>query len=881
MNNLINGCGYDQADLMIISDFARKNDSETGQCLGGYYRAKIDGYLQPQKFSVNQTYRTCIIKHYIKGLGVGTAKQDRKILETCWEIHELDPLQYYMDILIDEINTIKPLVIIAMGEFPLAVLCGKAGVNKWRGSVLALHEDIAGRIDIPVKPKVLVTLHPNVVHAQEELAFLLRLDFKKAVDLLFNANKPIDYHSITIARNSGETIKWLDQFPRTKFPATTADVETHRGFITCIGFSLDGYQGLCVPLTGNRVYGNITETARQYYIVSQFIAERNLVNQHIGYDQRISQRFGLWFQHIIWDTMLAANTIAPEFLKNLGFLTSIYTDMSYYKDEGHDFNPQRESYDVLYSYNAKDAISTYQTYKKQEADLDELGMLDFFNNFVMRLYSRYYANDSIGFLIDLSKRDELNRKYEALINLKELELYSITNPVRLNLASPTQIGKFMEEMKFPVLRHRVDSGFMAINTDADSMNKMRIMDPIDYRRSLLPYDMCIRFLNLVLLVRRIDKVIQYINVGIHPWGRVHTSSRLAATTSGRSGGGKTSDQWPTWFVNKKGEDKIKWEKLGQSFQTVTKHGFIVTEEDAGNIEDGDTGEALIEGGVIGKDIREMYIPDKGWVIGEVDGAQAEARVCDVLGEDWNSLAEYEKYDKHCLMAAAIFTDFTYEDIKRMAKKEHTDEGIYMRQIGKHSVHAKNNGMEAFLFAQKYIPVANFKSALKMATEILKKIDKAKPNIENIFHKQVEECLRNTRCLIAPRPYNLPCGRKRPFLRKIDKHYLNVAYSYLPQCAISDHTKAAALRIMDQLDNLKVYMSGENHDSLFFLIQSGYIRKWASIAKRELERPIDFRQCSLPRDYELVIPAEFSIGRKSWGKMKEIKKFRLIDNKEKP
>jgi len=274
----------------------------------------------------------------------------------------------------------------------------------------------------------------------------------------------------------------------------------------------------------------------------------------------------------------------------------------------------------------------------------------------------------------------------------------------------------------------------------------------------------------------------------------------------------------------------------------------------------------------------MYIPDDGWVLVEGDGSQAEARVCDVLGEDWASLEEYGKVDKHCAVAAAIFEpEFTYEDIFRMAKKEKSDEGIAMRNIGKHSKHAKNNGMEAFLFATKYIPEANFRVALKKATEILKKIDKKYPNIENVFHKQVENELRNRRELIAPKAFGLPCGRKRVFLKKIDKHYLNVAYSYLPQAAISDHTKAARLRISARIDKTKCYIVGENHDSITALVRRGYLRVYISIAKQELERPIDFRGCSLSRDIDLIIPAEFSIGRKSWGQMKELKmnKLRLV------
>jgi uracil-DNA glycosylase len=868
VNDLIFGQGYDQADLMIIGDYARKFDQQSGYCLSGYYKSKIGEYLKVNEYNVDQTYRTCIIKNYVKGLGVGTWKSDKKILESCFEVFELQPQSFYIDNLIDEINTIKPLVIVAMGEYALRTLTGKEGISKWRGSTLPLVDDISARINLSWIPKVVATQHPSIVHTQEEEQFILHLDFKKAVELLYSPNKAINDHEINIARSSMDVLRFNEMYPYDKFPDMTYDIESHHGFITCAGYSFDGYRGLTIPLWG---MPNVdpTDMARMLYILSTLLAERNICNQNLGFDKRVSRRFGLYPEKCVWDTMLAQNIIECEFPKNLGFLTSIYTNMSYYKDEGHDFDP-RHGYDRLMAYNCKDAISTFQIWRRQIEDLKELEQYEFFTEFVMRLFNLYYDLDSVGILADLNKRDELARKYEAIRDLKYMEICAITTPDRLNLNSPTQIGKYLEAQGFPVLRHRVESGFMVVNTDVQSLKKMLIADPLEYRKCGLPYEMALRFLRLVLLIRRIDTILEYIGIGIHPWGRFHTSSKIAGTTSGRTSGGQTAEQYPT-YIQDKGKVKLKYKNLGHSFQTITKHGFIIEGEEDTDIEEG----------VIGKDIRDMFIPDPDYVLIEADGAQAEARVCDVLGEDWDSLEEYKKFDKHCKVAAMIASDpkvfgqvYTYEDIFRLAKKEHTDLGVFMRQIGKHSKHAKNNGMDYYHFAQMYIHLPDFKQSLILAKNILAQIDRVYPNIEGVFHKQVEEAIRSTRTLVSPRAYGTPAGRKRRFFKKIDKHYLNVAFAQLPQSAISDHTKAAALRIMDRVDKSKAHLIAENHDSLTALVHRRYIRPYCNIAKVELERPIDFRACTLARDYELIIPAEFSIGRKRWGQMKEIKKFRL-------
>jgi hypothetical protein len=36
---------------------------------------------------------------------------------------------------------------------------------------------------------------------------------------------------------------------------------------------------------------------------------------------------------------------------------------------------------------------------------------------------------------------------------------------------------------------------------------------------------------------------------------------------------------------------------------------------------------------------------------------------------------------------------------------------------------------------------------------------------------------------------------------------------------------------------------------------------SKIIKEEMERPIDFRKCSLPRDYDLVIPSDMVVGKR--------------------
>lgn len=742
-------------------------------------------------------------------------------------------------------------MVIICGEYALRALCGKPGIAKWRGSVISFLPEIEHYLERK-NIRVVVSLHPSEIQADERNIHLIRLDFKKAVELLFNPTKPIDYHKIEIFRSSGQMMRFLNQYPDDP-PEMVTDIETRFGIITCAGFSFDGYQGGCVPMYGDPDV-DIIERMRMQYMLSKYLANRKIGkgNQNIDYDKRIYQRHNFIVEPVIWDTMLCANVVMTEFPKRLGFLTSVYTDMSYYKDEGRQEVGKNFDYEQYYNYNVKDAISTYQIWQKQKEDLKELNLYEFYTEYIIPLFNLYYRLESIGWKLDYKKKDELIIKYESFYQLKALELLSITEK-QLNLNSPAQIGAWMEANELPVIRHRTPKGKLVPSTGLNELKKMRSYNPEQYSKAKVPYEYCIRFLDLVLLLRRIDKVLQYVNVGIHPWGRVCTGVNLAGTGNGRTSGSQTSDQWPTW-IKEDGKLLIKMKDLGQSFQTVTKHGFIIEgEEDIDDI--GDT---------IGKDIREMYIPDKDYVIVECDGSQAEARVVDVLSEDWDGLAEYGRIDKHCKVASLIYTDYSYEEIVRLSKKEKTEKGLYMRFIGKKGKHANNLGVGDFVLSM----TANIN--MREAHMILQKLDKAYPKTKLVFHAGVENAIRSTRLLFNS------FGRQRYFFSKIDGHYLKAGYSWIPQSTISDNTKRAMLMADShpKFDREKMWFIAENHDSCTALVKRGYVRLYCAIMKWAMEQPIDMRKCVLSRDIQLSIPAEFAIGRHNWGTIKEIKKLNL-------
>jgi hypothetical protein len=275
----------------------------------------------------------------------------------------------------------------------------------------------------------------------------------------------------------------------------------------------------------------------------------------------------------------------------------------------------------------------------------------------------------------------------------------------------------------------------------------------------------------------------------------------------------------------------------------------------------------------------MYIPDDGFVFINADLSQAEARVVFVLAEMWDDLKNLENpnFDLHWQVAKWIWPH-ELPDVE-MCKKTLSKEDM-RRFIGKTGRHAGNLGIKKRTFmmnvntdAKKYgydLKISEWK-----AGEILKTFHKHCPNVEQVFHKTVEDALNASRVLEGPILYGpdgrkMSRGRRRMFFDRWSNDLLKEAYSDIPQSTVSNQTKHAGMRIKARLPWVQFILEG--HDALLAQVPDNpeSIQSYCAVAKEELERPIIFSGGTFDRKgYELIIPADFTIGRKNY---KELEKF---------
>jgi hypothetical protein len=68
----------------------------------------------------------------------------------------------------------------------------------------------------------------------------------------------------------------------------------------------------------------------------------------------------------------------------------------------------------------------------------------------------------------------------------------------------------------------------------------------------------------------------------------------------------------------------------------------------------------------------------------------------------------------------------------------------------------------------------------------------------------------------------------------------------------------------------VHPLSEAHDGFLSEVKLGFAEQYAKSFKKHVEVGIDFRTCSLPRDFELVIPMEAERSSTNWQEMRGMK-----------
>ena len=256
------------------------------------------------------------------------------------------------------------------------------------------------------------------------------------------------------------------------------------------------------------------------------------------------------------------------------------------------------------------------------------------------------------------------------------------------------------------------------------------------------------------------------------------------------------------------------------------------------------------------DLKQLFLPDPGYVIGEADLSQAEARVAAWMAQDPLAIDQYERgVDRYKFLAAAVFHD---------EPEAHAKVTKAQRQVGKMGQLALQYGVSWKTFMEQ----ANSDADLTGVT-IDARTAKA---VEAVFHALYPGYPQwwgvvEDRVLTAGYLTN-PYGRRRDFFGRADSESARAALrraavAFLPQSTIADHTNDGLCKIYEELDPHLVRIHLQVHDAIVFQCKPQDAHKAAKEVKKILERPLEINGRTL------LVPAEVSVSTKNWSNVKRV------------
>lgn len=818
----IPGKGNPFAKLMIIGESPGSSEIAAGQPFVGPSGRELDRLLGESGIKRSELWITNTVKYFVP-----PASNEKIPFSVRAKNAGIDVGQCIRELQV-EINEIKPNCILALGGTALWATTGKTKISNYRGSILRGM----GR-------KVVGTYHPaHLLHqAGGEIKGywnrqVMVFDFKRALAESATPDYEIPSRLLRVAKNSWDVYDFFQRYK--KLPRPALDIEALDCIPTCLGIAYTPYEGLSIPLWNKRGISNIAdaEMVRIWDLIAQNIFT-DVTGQNFKYDQDKLYKLGLRIKKLGSDTMLKAFTINPEFPKSLAFNTSIYTREPYYKDEGADFDPSKQSIDDLFIYNARDACVTKEIDLAMNEDLDELGLRDFYENFIMELHPLYLDIENEGFCVDEPRREILLQKYISWSERLRYELYQITGTY-INVNSPKQVASLLYDVYGLPRPKRADDGLTGEEVITGHLNRSSKPLKSEVRRAL----------EIVLEERRVNKTVSTYLMAMPDYdGKMKTTCFICLRT-GRTQTGQQDPPIRPAFEYRDIDNKKKKKSLGMAFQTITKHGDI------------------------GEDVRSMLVPEPGYIFLGADSAQAEARVVFLLADDEEALHAIDAHDYHALTASWFFggTEDDYSKRKLGYESPIRFAGKTLRHAGHLGAGKRRAATELNTQARKY------KIYLNKETKDLLSITEAKagealgifharqPKIQGVFHAGIVSSLeKQGRKLTAALPYGIQSrtGGIRTFFERWDEELFREAFSYIPQRSVSDNTKAAALRLRRREPKLTRILV-EAHDGLLFMIPERELDYYGPMVQEEMQRPLSFENCSLSR-HELIIPCELEIG----------------------
>jgi len=807
--------------LLFVQGFPVKAEADMGVPITGMSWKRLISFMKETKtLDHTKVGRTSLFKeaanpykHFMKKPrgGLYVSEDFEKCERLLWE----------------DVKDSKCNVVIPMDDATLYALTRETSITKWRGSSMLAHPETGLTV------KVIPMLNPNTVVRDALNRYMIKRDLGYIEKQQHFSEVRHPRHDFIIAPKTEESVNWLTAIKEEEPEWLAFDLEILNQQISCISLSTDrtGRTAITIPFAGSKgdfytldgeleiweLLASILENPKIKKVAQNGIFDCTFLYETLGI--LVASGDGL----AMYDTMIAHKMLYPDFKAGLGFLTSMYTEEPYYKDEGGEGIFSGTQNTQFWVYAAKDAAVTMQIWT------DFLSLMRSSGNWQIYLAQLRTVQVYMSFIVggvrlDLEKLKEVTERYEMESEELIEQLFLALNKERLR--------KGFEEREFPrtfinsskqVRQHYyTDMGLKPymkkkkISTDKDALKRIG--------RKRCPSAFILRD------VRERTKLLStYFRTSLDPDNRLRGNWSPHGAATGRPTSRKL---WRGGYDSK---------EIVKGLNMLNMPPPMM---------------ACITG-------------DKNHYIFKVDWSQIENRIVAYVSEDINMIRAFEDdIDVHSLTYAMMFK-IALEEVSNDANSCSLGDGKRsQRAWGKQCNHSLNYGLAYKAFSvRSELPETEGRNLVERYHEVY-------PNVRNRFHEAIHTSLRESRTVTN-------CfGRVRRFLGVIGSDMFQDAYAQLPQSSVADKANGVLSYIYRELGGIDLLMMV--YDSVIFQIpMSTPLEEVYDLlvkVKDKMEEPIPWSvPFSVPVDFEVGVDLSYDSEsldlNERWGTMEILERIK--------
>lgn len=766
------------ARVAIVGEGPGETEIRKGSPFVGGSGTLLWNCLRPLGIHRANAYVTNVVKRQISLSRKGNEKN---------QVHR-DELDQWIELTRWELSQLKHCdIILCLGNYALEAVTNEIGIMNWRGSVLdyKLPNNKVGH--------VVCTINPAYAMRELKMEPIFMMDCKKLKQVYDGKWKKYEIieHINPSFKEARDYIRMLTSSPITP----SLDIETLTGETACVGLANSGHEAMCINWRDHN--SNRFSLREEYELLMEL---QKLCDSHgiIGQNGQFDAywlRLKDWLTiQIKWDTLLAHHTLYPQLPHGLAFLVAQYTTHPFYKDEGKKWK-EGGNIDTFWRYNCKDAALTWEVQRHEQRELQQQGLLDFFQNHVMRATPHLVSATVHGVAVDMAQKARVVEASSAEVDALRERVYQIIGELlpkekdyRPNLGSWQQ----MQDLYFKRLKLK-GRGFSTDETNRTHMLKNPETSPLAKE--------------LIVAINKWAEENKFLGTYAH--SRPDEDNRMRCQ------------------YNQFGVAKAPGRLSSSQLLTGTGQNLQNQPERA----------------------KEVFTADPGNVFGYFDLGQAEARIVAWRADIriWKEQFERARlqggYDSHRALASEMFK-VPYDDVP--TKDWDADNRPTIRYTAKRCRHGLNYRMERFRLSEVTgLPYHEAARAFSIYHRITPELEKWWAEAESDFRKHRQ----------AFNAY----GRRLKVIQRIDDEVLASIVAFYPQSTVGDKVVEVwyeAEEDPEWPEDARICLN--IHDALVCQASPKTIKTALKIMKKYAEKPIMIQDVYKRKTEPLIIPADCKV-----------------------